>query len=82
MTFYSDTLERTSSNAIDIAVYDYPTTYIDADGNEQYWQDTDDIYHGEIPPPDTDDSRWMINGFDENGIREFKKQIKNDMQRV
>ena len=82
VTFYSDTLERTSSNAIDIAVYDYPTTYIDADGNEQYWQDTDDIYHGEIPPPDTDDSRWMINGFDENGIREFKKQIKNDMQRV
>ena len=75
-TFYGESIERAAENAVDIAVYDYPSTYIDENGNEQYWKDTEEFYYGEIPPEDTEDTRWMINGYDENGGRKFRKQIK------
>lgn len=75
-TFYGESIEQAAENAIDIAVYDYPSTYIDENGNEQYWKDTEEIFYGEIPPEDTEDTRWMINGYDENGGRKFRKQIK------
>lgn len=75
-TFYGESIEQAAENAIDIAVYDYPSTYIDENGNEQYWKDTEEFYYGEIPPEDTEDTRWMINGYDENGGRKFRKQIK------
>ena len=75
-TFYGESIERAAENAVDIAVYDYPSTYIDENGNEQYWEDTEEIFYGEIPPEDTEDTRWMINGYDENGGRKFRKQIK------
>ena len=76
VTFYGDTIEQVPLNAIDVAVFDYPSTYIDENGNEQYWKDTEEFYYGEIPPEDTEDTRWMINGYDENGGRKFRKQIK------
>ena len=75
-TFYGESIEQAAENAIEIAVYDYPSTYIDENGNEQYWKDTEEIFYGEIPPEDTEDTRWMINGYDENGGRKFRKQIK------
>lgn len=76
VTFYGDKIDQIPYNAVDIAVYDYPSTYIDENGNEQYWKDTEEFYYGEIPPEDTEDTRWMINGYDENGGRKFRKQIK------
>ena len=76
VTFYGDKIEQVPLNAIDIAVYDYPSTYIDENGNEQYWKDTEEIFYGEIPPEDTEDTRWMINAYDETGGRKFRKQIK------
>ena len=59
-------------------VFEYETCYTDDKGNTRLWMDTEEIYCGNEPPEDTENSRWVIMGCEDGKYdeRRFKKQVK------
>ena len=59
-------------------VFEYETSYLDEEGKICLWLETDEIYYGNEPPADTENSRWVIMEYEKGKYQErrFRKQVK------
>ena len=67
-----------NSSATVTGTFEYETSYIDENGDLKFWIDTDNFFYGDNPPKDTEDSRWVIQGYEDGKYdeRKFRQQVK------